>query len=389
MQVVLQVYIICCAMLVLFDILFVCAKNFRNLRFYPEFNKLQEEIQEQFEKYTPEEGLPGNWVQDLGVKIQRVRNLTALHNAIHNATHHQQDIMEQMKPLIVGQLEHYLKRPPAEQAYYAYVVSELDYSRKPVDWDFAVKFMELLNNKSLYTFANAMNAFYCFGNSSFMMMAIDKCNEYGMFYHKKLLVDGLMSYTGDKEELDELLKKSFEKYQNTMKESLLDYFRMSGTDASDLCLHIMRTQEIDDDVMYSAMRYFVRFPKEVARDEFLKILRREDSYWVKRLLAIQALEGYHDLETRREIKKCVTSPDWYLRTESLKYLHDTGTTREEIRELLELRDTYANDALVYQYKDDPDMTAFVEETILQIRETDMQMQEAAKAQEPEHVVMPT
>lgn len=383
MQVILQVYIICCAMLVLFDILFVCAKNFRNHRFYPQVNQLQEEIEEQFEKYTPEEGLPRNWKNQLGSKIKRVRNLSALNNALQGASHHQQDLSEQMAPVIFRQLDHYLKRPAAEQAYYAHVISCLDYSRKPVNRDFAVRFLEFLNKKSLYTFSNAMNAFYRFGDKELMMMAIERCDEHGAFYHKKLLVDGLMTYTGDKEALDTALKQSFAGYHEVMQESLLDYFRMSGADAADLCLELLRSRETDDDVLYAAMRYFIRFPDGPSREAFLGILRRDDVYWVKKLLAIQGLGTYRDPAIRQAIKQCVTSPDWYIRTASLKYIHDTGTTRTEIRELLELRDAYANDALLYQYKDDPAMMGFVEETILQIQQADQQAREEAGRFEPE------
>ena len=77
------------------------------------------------------------------------------------------------------------------------------------------------------------------------------------------------------------------------------------------------------------------------------------------MLAIQGLQRYDDLEVHEAVKRKVTSRDWYVRNNAVAFLHKKGMDRAELKELLLLNDKYANESMLYQYKDDAKMTAFI------------------------------
>ena len=153
-----------------------------------------------------------------------------------------------------------------------------------------------------------------------------------------------------------------------MKECLLDYFRIQGCEAKELCIELMGDDQPDSEVKYRAMRYFQKFPCEEARKRFLQVLQDNTAVWIRQMLAIQGLQRYDDGEVREAVKKKITSRDWYVRNNAVEFLYKKGLDRAELKELLLLNDKYANESMLYQYKDDAAMTAFIMKVIEQQEE---------------------
>ena len=143
----------------------------------------------------------------------------------------------------------------------------------------------------------------------------------------------------------------------------MDYFRLRGVDVSDLCMEILRDEKADPEVSYSAMRYFSKYPNEDSKAYFLTVLADEKSGWVRQLLAVQGLGGYDDPGVFDAISRKVYSPNWHIRTNAVAYMHRRGLSREQIFDILYQRDRYANESLLYQYRDDKEMTRYIIDTI--------------------------
>ncbi len=296
--------------------------------------------------------------------LSKTRNLLTLQNMLEAAPESQ----EWFRPYVFAQIQRYKEKDDSEQAYYTYVVSTFDFSREKPSADFLNTLMSFLDSESLYTFSNTMICLYAIGQTAPLMYAMDKVNERTGFYHKKLLVDGLLSARTDGNEFNDSLLDKFHSYKPEMQDCLLDYFRMSNYDAAELCMGILRDGKAASQVGYSAMRYFAKHPTQESREYFLEVLSDDSAPWVPQLLSIQALRQYDDPAVYNAIMKKTTSPNWHVRINAVEYMHSRGLSREQIYDILCQRDRYANDSLLYQYRNDTEMTRYIADTIQQLEE---------------------
>ena len=367
MNIIIEIYLIVCVLLLLFDILFLVLKNYRNQEFYPKNNNLAETFRAEIQRRRQSGSFSPDFEENLGKQLGKIRNLITLMDVLDADP----EAAVWFRPAIFAQVEEYQKKTDYEQAYYAYVISRFDYGREPVPPEFAAKFMDFLDSKSLYTFSNAMDAIYGFGRTNLLLAALDKVDERGGFYHQKLLLDGLLASRADFQELDPALVKAFPQYTPFLQECLLDFFRMTGYDASALCLRLLRNGDrTDPEVRCAAMRYFSKYPNAQSQAFFLDLLGREESPWLDQMLAIQALENTQDAAVKDAILKKVTSPVWYVRTKAVAYLHRWGLTKPQIFDILYLRDKYANNALLYQYRNEKELSRYIIDTIQLLQRQD-------------------
>lgn len=367
MNIIIEIYLIVCVLLLLFDITFLFLKNHRNREFYPKNRDLEEELRKEIRLRRQAGAFSQEFEADLGAKLGKIRNLITLMDVLDK----DRGAAGWFRPAVFAQIAEYQKKNDYEQAYYAYVVSGFDYESEPVPPEFAAKFLEFLDSKSLYTFANAMDALYQFGSTNLLLTALDKVDERQGFYHQKLLVDGLLSSRASVQELSPALVKAFDQYTPFLQGCLLDYFRMIGYDASALCLRLIQGGDSTDlEIRYGAMRYFAKYPSAQSQALFLDVLRREEGPWMDQMLAIQALENSEDPAVKDEVMKKVTSSNWYVRTKAVACLHRWGLSKSQIFDILYLRDKYADNALLYQYRNEKELSHYIIDTIQLLQRQD-------------------
>lgn len=373
MTIVIQIYLFICICLFLFDIFFLMLKNHRNQEFFPKNSKLEELINQEIEQHTKTGVFSDSFESNLASKLKKTNNLITLMEVLEINP----EAYPWFKVLVMNLIQEYQKKSDYEQAYYAYAISKFDYELDPVSGDFAAKFVEFLDSKSLYTFSNAMDAIYKFGNTNLLINAVSKVDKRQGSYHEKLITDGLLLSKANFDELNPRLVNNFFEYSPFMQKALLNYLRMSGFDVKNLCLKLIHDGDlIDREVRYSAMRYFIKYPCSESKQIFLDILEKnekeDEPVWIEQILAIQGLEKDNSPSVYQSISKLATSPDWYVRTKAVAYLHSHGLNRDEIFEILSRRDRYTDDALLYQYRNDKEMTKYILDVILLLKEQDEQ-----------------
>ena len=364
MTIILEIYIIVCILLLLFDLGFLIVKNTKNKQIQSKDTSFQAALRREIEAYPEKGAFSEGFMQTLPKKLSKTAHLVSLNSIWREYP----EAKNWFRLSLFAQIENYRKKPEYVQAFYTYMIAELDYSEEKVPTAFSSSFMTFLESKSLYTFTNTMDAIYTFGEPQLLLQALEQIDKRPGFYHQKLLVDGLLRFRGDFDLLNQALLSRFAQYGEFVQECLLDYFRMQGCDASALCLQLMREETAEPEIQYRVMRYFQKFPCEEAKNWFLQILQRENVIWVKQLLAIQGLERYEDAAVWAVMKEKVTSRDWYVRNSAIAFLHKKGMQRQELAELLSLNDKYANESLLYQYKDDKETSAFIRDTMQQLEQ---------------------
>ena len=361
MNLMIQIYMIVCVVLLVFDIGFLIVKNIRSHRFYPRDNRFENRIKKEIALREQTGSFSENFQKDLYKQLSKTKNMITLQDQLEvNPA-----AVEMFRNTILGLLDEYRRKSDYEQAYYTYIISTLDYSEERVPAEFASKFLTFLDSKSLYTFINTMNAIYQFGEVHLLVAAIDKTDERVGFYHKKLLVDGLLEAKVERHAFTEKMIERFERYSTYTQNCLLDYFRLAGCEVSDFCLKLMLSDLVDKEVQYTAMRYFAKYPNETAKEYFINVLKNEEE-WIRQMLAIQALGRYSEPEIRGLIKNKITSQNWHVRVNAADYLKKNGLDKEEIREIINLKDRYTNETLLYQYRDDEAMTEYIAQMIEQV-----------------------
>lgn len=368
MNIVVEIYLIICVCLLLFDIVFLVLKNHRNQELYPRNHKIEEMFQQQIGLHRQTGAFSEAFLEKLPKRLSHTRNLIMLMDILDQDA----EAADWFRPAVFAQLPEYQKKNDYEQAYYAYAISCFNYEQKPVSPEFASRFLAFLDSKSLYTFANTMDAVYQFGETNFLLTALNKVDQRQGSYHQKLLIDGLLASRANFEELNRALVQQFDRYTPFMQECLLDFFRMNGFDASELCMSLLKKEgRIDTEVRFGAMRYFMKCHTSQSKDYFLDILKKDNVPWIDQMLAIQALENDNADDVWEAIMKKVNHRNWYVRSKSVSYLYHHGLTKEQVFDILYLRDQYTNDALLYQCRGDKELTRYIIDTIQLLRRQDV------------------
>jgi len=348
-----------CVVLLIFDIGFLIVKNLRNHRFYPKMVKFEKEVLEEIRTKNETDCFTEAFQTRLQKRLSKTKYLIALQGILEQHP----EARKWFKPVIFSCIKDYKKKSDYEQAYYTYVISTLGYENEKISNDFAVEFLEFLDSKSLYTFINTMNALYEFGEIHLLIAAIDKIDERAGFYHKKLFSDGLLQAKVDRKEFGAKLMERYPQYTDFTKGCILDYFRFANIEAFDFCMELVKSKTENDEIRYAAIRYFVKFQNEESKDFFIDVLKSDKNAWVEEMLAIQGLSRSSDSEVRSLIKKKITSRNWYVRVNAAEYLQKNGLDKEELLEIISLKDRFTNETLLYQYQNDKVMSAYIQELI--------------------------
>lgn len=366
MTIIIQLYIVICIALLAFDIVFLLVKNRKTQVLYPKNTKFEKEIRQEIRFYENNGAFSEGFLDELPRKLEKVSNLITLISVIRDD--------EKMKKIfsryIFSLVDEYAKRSQSERAYYAYVVSLLDYEQASSLVTFTGKFMDFLDSNSIYTFSNAMNALYHFGQTNLVLQGLDKVDARGEFYHKKLLIDGLLNGNMNFQEFNPLVEQRFLTYGPYLQASLLDFFRMNHYDVKELCMELILDHSTEEEVYYTAMRYFGKYPCPESEQYFLAVLKDPETQWVPQMLAIQGLSHADDPETRNVIRSLITSRDWYVRVNAAEYLYSHNLSHQEIYQILSQRDQYADEILLYCCRDDDELSQFISDTISAFEEQD-------------------
>lgn len=359
MTLMIRIYMTVCVMLLIFDVVFLLVKNMRRHQLYPRNKVFEARLQNEVRKYKAEGRFSEGFEEQLMKKLKKTKNLITLYSFMERHPNR----ASIFHTYIFAQMREYRRKSDQEQAYYTYVLASLNYKEKHMPADVASEYIKFLDSKSLYTFINTVEGFYKFGDTNTMLTVIDKIDERGGFYHKKLLVDGLLSVACDKEELSQKLEERFDRYSSHTQIALIDFFRMSGYNAAGLCMRVMKSNMEDKDVIYAAARYFVKYLNKEAATYFVSVLKKNDSDWVMQMIAIQAFDRFRNQQIRGLIKTKITSRNWHIRSNAVAYLHDAGMDKEEILQILSAKDKYTNEALLYEYRNDQEMSQFIANVI--------------------------
>ena len=225
------------------------------------------------------------------------------------------EYFRQMRPVFLGLAEVYARRDPIEKAYFARVIELFGIDRGQESGDGIIEFLNgLVIQKDVYARENALRALLSIGNKDMILAVWQKMQENEIHHSSRLLSDGLLKFTGDREELARLLFAHMEEFDCRLALPILQFVRILGADFRKEILRIVKSDRADKELRLEGIRYFRKCPYEPAK-EVLKnlVIYRDHVDWEYSAVAATSLQAYPGPDTEICLKDGLKAYNWYVR----------------------------------------------------------------------------
>lgn len=348
----LYVYLFVCGSMIIFNI--VSAALFRL------DEKKTERVSRNLQKYVMSQLKAAEANIPIGIshrtylcrKLKRVGNMRAFDRMLEaEYIGHPKEIISYLRSLddvLVFLMAYYSGRNRIEAAYYPYIIKKyrlIAYRRFP---SIEGALLDMCNEQSIYCRENALQALYTTGNVDCIMKAVEIIDRSDLFFHGKLLCDGLLNFAGSKNKLADSLVKAFPGYSDGMKVTVLDYLRLSNDAFGEFALSVLQNESEGDEVRYASIRYLGKCSFEKAYEPLLRLARDgSELNWEYAAIASTALALYPGERTVQILKENLYSRNWYIRHNSALSLNRLKITYSQLFDVIDGNDRYAAEIIRY------------------------------------------
>lgn len=351
-EVMLYVYLFVCGAMIIFNL--INAVLFRKSERKTEkvSKNLRKKVLLQLKAAEANEPVSEKHKAFLSRKLRNVGNMIAFDQMLEpEYTAHPQEIRQYLHSLdsvFVSLMDYYTRRNGIEAAYFPYIIKKYRVIEHRSFPSLEGALLELLHEPSIYCRENAMQALYTTGNADCILTALKIIDRSGLYFHRKLLCDGLLNFTGSRKDLGRKIMENYSGFSTEMQAALLDYLRFSGDGYQPFALSLLKNNELDDEIRYSAIRYLGKYPFSDAY-ETLRGLAQENSEqkWEYSAVASTALGSYPCGATVDTLKNNLYSRNWYIRLNSAVSLKKLGMTYSELSDIIDGNDRYASEIITY------------------------------------------
>lgn len=245
---------------------------------------------------------------------------------------------------------HFAKKSDLHRAYFAYVLKRW-YRQRPASDTVTQALLRYMREGSFYARQNAFEALSQVGSARAFADAVELVERGGDFHHPKLVTETALAFAGGAHELEEELKSRFDSFQPNTQTAVINYLRMSGAgDPEKLCA-LLDDDTADLEVRLACARYFMRHFWEPAEGVLRRLAASDDpATWEYAAVAATALASYPSIETLDVLKRCLSSPSWFVRQNAAKTLFDWGLDLDDLDDVMNGPDAYARDMLTYRWE---------------------------------------
>jgi hypothetical protein len=287
-------------------------------------------------------------------KLKRLSNLVAFDRTLSTLYAEDpeklQQYVQELSPVFIYLTLEYQKRNKVQTAYFPYIIKTYRLfcgQRISIVID---AMLLLVQDPVLYCRENALQALYTIGDSDSVAEAICLVDKSGFYHNKKLITDGLLSFTGDTERLGRLLWEAYPTLSTDMQVAVLDYFRFHSGDHCQKILSLLADDQTHHETRYSCLRYFGRYPYEPAYLCLLEFAQsEEETQWESTAIAATALAAYPAEQTVETLKKLLHSRTWYVRYNASQSLSRLGIAYTDLVDIFEGKDRYASEIMRYRF----------------------------------------
>lgn len=334
----------------------VCIFMFKrsNTRLDHRSRKLEQRVRIQLERIANEEEVEKKHFCYLNRKLSHVGNLMAfdetLKQIFQNNENEAKQYLYEIRSVFLYLSVVYLKKESVQSAYFAYLLSKYKICSH-MSFDAMLDILkEYLKKESLYCRQNAMKALYSFGDEEHVVEGIKVLEQSHIFFHSKILSDGLLEFEADHDKLIALLWQSFDKFFVETQVAILNYIRFRTGDYCENMLEILKDKNRNQELHYAAIRYFGKYHYPPALPILLEFASDTDSlHWNYAAFSASALAIYPGEKTSEVLKKSLMSSNWYVRYNAAQSIDLLGTSYFDLMDIMNGDDRYAREMMNYRF----------------------------------------
>lgn len=252
-------------------------------------------------------------------------------------------------PVFVFLTFKYSEKNKIQAAYYLYIVKKYQVFKGNRITIVVDALLELVRDTNLYCRENALQALYSIGDVESVIKALKIVDRHSLFHHTKMLTDGLLTFSGDKELLNKRLWQIFDDFSITLKQAILDYFRFGSDMQFEKMLSIMNNQNENQELRFSAIRYFAKYYYEPALTFLYDFATNQSLAWEYRAIAAASLGNYPSDKTKQILKDLLCDRNWHVRYNASESLERLNVSYEEMIDVFEGQDRYASEMIRYRF----------------------------------------
>lgn len=346
-------YAIMCISMILFNFACIGARNGNKKILEKKVKKMNNEIQKQLVRIENHQNVEEKHIDALIKKCGRISYLMAFHEVVMNELNSKtrKTYFNRIRIVFPTLAQKYNKKNTPQKAYFAYLMSIYQISRAEKK-DFIIDFvLNNVTNSSTYLRENCLKVLYHFGNSENIVTAYKMISRCNLYHNHKLLSDGLLTFTGNKEELAHDLYEEFDKYPVETQIAIIDFINRSSDSYKAIFYQMLLENKEEKEVNLAMIRYFRTHHYSKAQDLLIHYVSKiEKNNWEYAVVATSALENYPTQKTKQALKKAICHSNWYIRNNAASSLINLDITDEEIESIINGKDRYAKEILTYQLK---------------------------------------
>lgn len=345
-------YIAICVSMIAYNIIYVFILSHREKKLNTDSKDFEVIIYEVIKKLKSGYPVDENHKKFLSKKLDKTAGMTAFDKALEKVYEREAEAVEKYLIETFSVFEYltsrYITKDTVRIAYFPYILYKYNIlknhqSKKQIDALF-----DLLRSVNVYCRENTIKVIYTMQNPEMVASALKIMDKNLSFHHPKLICDGLLSYKGDKNLLKEKLFESFDEYSVQMKVNILNYFRFGNIKCDTKMLEILQNEKENNEIRFSAIRYFEKFPNEDARPVLQKIAENlENRTWEYQAIATSALKSYPGDITFRILVKNLSSSNWHIRHNSAVSCEKLGYSYYDLISVFDGNDRYAREMMRY------------------------------------------
>lgn len=352
-EIMIYVYLFVCFSMIVFNIATAIVLKKKDKRTERVSRDFALRVEEQIEMIKNGEHCEAEHKKYLSKKLKRIGNMSAfdkmLEQAYVNDPETIKNYLTELDSVLISLCGSYCGKDKIEAAYFPYIIKKYRLISFRAFPSVTEMLIGMLDEPSIYCRENAMQALYTTGDSECVIRALQKIDRSELFYHGKLISDGLLNFAGSTSELDGKLIECFDGFSVGMRVNLFNYIRFSSADYKEFAFSVLCDKTQNDEIRYCAIRYLGKYRYDEAYDELCRLAAEKDAEkWQYSAIASTALAIYPGERSVELLKSNLYSRNWYIRFNSAESLERLGVTYSQLADILDGEDRYAAEILRYR-----------------------------------------
>lgn len=351
-EILIYCYLAICLSMIVFNCIAMLVFRRKDYEMEHGSRKLEDTIWEQIAQLRNGQEIEEAHTRYLSRKLKHLRNLMILDEAMSRILEQNREAAEeylyQIRGIFEGLAVEYMKKERMKTAYFAYLLSRYYSDRESI----LIRdiMLQLMHEESLYCRENALKYIYRRGEVATVTEALRIINENNFFHHTKLLTDGLLTFTGDHEELIRKFWSELDMFQESLQIAVLNYIRFCSGNYCKSMYDVMVDENRPKEVRYAAIRYLGKYYYLPAKSRLIAYAVSVQPEWEYAAISAGSLAIYPGEDTIAALKTALKSQNWYTRTNAAKSLSELDVSYVEMIDIWNGSDRYAREMAQY-YRD--------------------------------------